>query len=62
MPRATSLAAEIKEQFGVDAELIAGSGGVFDIVVGDEVIYSKKQSGNEFPADGVVLERLKEIA
>jgi len=57
MPRAASLAAEIKQSRGVDATLVPGSGGVFDVVVDGQLIFSKKQLGR-FPEPGEVLQRI----
>lgn len=43
--------AELKQAFGSTCEtkLIAGGGGVFDVVVDDDLVYSKKQTGR-FPS------------
>jgi selenoprotein W-related protein len=51
------LAADIKKQTGVDAELIKGSGGVFEVVVDSKLIYSKKETGR-FPDHHEVLSQL----
>ncbi len=48
------------EEFGVDVELIKGSGGVFDVVVDGELIYSKHVSGNQFPSEVSIVKLLKE--
>ena len=48
LPRASSLAAEIKQQRGVDSTLTRGSGGEFEITVDGQLIFSKKQQGR-FP-------------
>ena len=48
------MAAELKEGLGVDAELIEGSGGVFDVTVDGKLVYSKHQTGR-FPDPGEVL-------
>ncbi|MBI5710274.1 MAG: Rdx family protein [Candidatus Eisenbacteria bacterium] len=55
MPRAASLAAEIKQAKGVDATLIRGSGGEFEIVVDGRLVFSKKQLGR-FPETQEALE------
>ena len=34
----------MKEKLGVDAELIAGRGGVFDVLVDGELVYSKSKT------------------
>jgi selenoprotein W-related protein len=48
------LAVEIKERFQVESELVKLSGGVFEVYLNDELIYSKKELGR-FPEDGEVL-------
>jgi len=45
LPRATSLAAELKKRLGVDSKLIPGGGGVFDVSADGKVIFSKKAAG-----------------
>ena len=58
-PRAVSLAAKIEKQFPAKVELIPSSGGVFEVVVDDKLIYSKRETG-EFPSERVILEKLDE--
>ena len=55
------MAAEIKEAHGVDAELIRGANGIYDIVVDGETIFSKHTEGR-FPYDNEVLELLERRA
>jgi selenoprotein W-related protein len=43
----------------VDSELIASSGGVFEITVDGKKVYSKKALGR-FPEDGEILRLLRE--
>ncbi len=38
----------MEEKLGVTPELVAGSGGIFDVVVNDELVYSKSKTGT-FP-------------
>ena len=57
-PKAAGLAAELKNDIGVKAELIAGSSGVFDVIVDGKTVYSKRKSGR-FPEPGEVSELLK---
>ena len=57
MPRAASLAAEIKKVKGMDAKLIQGKGGVFDVVLDGQLIFSKKQQGR-FPEPDEVLAKI----
>jgi len=47
------LAAELKQHLDVDATLIPGSGGIFEVKVDGKVIFSKKQVGR-FPEEGEV--------
>lgn len=50
-----STAEQIFEEFGqrYDVRLIPGSGGVFEVTVGDELVYSKKATGRhaEYESD-----------
>jgi selT/selW/selH-like putative selenoprotein len=50
---ATSLAAELKERYGVDSTLKPGHGGVFDVVADGRLVYSKKET-KRFPRPGEV--------
>ncbi len=52
------MAAELKEACGVEAELINGSGGVFDVEVDKKLIYSKSQTFR-FPKPGEVAELMR---
>jgi len=47
------LAASIREALNLEAELIESSGGVFEVELDGDLIYSKKQTGR-FPTDGEV--------
>lgn len=58
MPRASSLAATIKNELGIDAELTRGDRGVFDVAVNGRVIFSKSSAGR-FPNDEEILKRLR---
>jgi selenoprotein W-related protein len=44
----------LKDALDVDSELIAGRGGVFEVVVDGKKVFSKKALGR-FPQDGEVL-------
>ena len=57
-PRAAGLADNIKEKFGTSPELIAGSNGVYDIIVDGKTIFSKHKT-NRFPDNNEILEMLK---
>ena len=43
----------MKKRFGLDAKLIKGKSGVFEVSLDDELIYSKKTLGR-FPESGEV--------
>ena len=50
MPQATGLVAELSAKFaGVESELVKGDGGVFEVEVDGNLVFSKKQE-RRFPA------------
>lgn len=50
MPQATGLVAELSAKFGeVESELVEGDGGVFEVEVDGNLVFSKKQE-RRFPA------------
>jgi selT/selW/selH-like putative selenoprotein len=51
------LAAEIKNKFGIEAELIRSGGGVFEIKKDGDLIFSKRKLGR-FPEDSEVFDLL----
>ena len=60
-PKAASLADYIKKEYGVETKLIESSGGVFEVTVNSQLIFSKKQL-DRFPDHGeikVSVENLK---
>ena len=58
MPTARSLAGRIQDELGVEADLVAGGGGIFDVHQGDELVYSKFKSGR-FPDETELVASLK---
>ncbi|MDB4777942.1 Rdx family protein [bacterium] len=54
MSTASSLAAEIKENFQIESEIVKLAGGVFEVYVDDELVFSKKAL-DRFPNDGEVV-------
>lgn len=54
------MAAEIQDQFGVEPEMIRGSGGVFDVKVDGKLIYSKHETGR-FPEHQEVLQQIESM-
>ena len=59
-PRASSLEAELKKQFETEVELIAGSGGVYEVELDGKMIFSKKAL-NRFPDDGEIIKLVGEL-
>lgn len=59
MPRAAGLAAAIKKELGIESELLKGGGGVFDVAVNGERIFSKHEQGR-YPEEAEVIEAIRE--
>jgi selT/selW/selH-like putative selenoprotein len=55
------LAATIKQQLGLDAKLVRGSGGIFVVTVDNEQIFSKAEEGR-FPSEKEIVDKLRERA
>ena len=53
------MAAKIREEFGVEPQLIKGDNGVFDVVADGRLVFSKHQTGR-FPEEEEVLEALRD--
>lgn len=51
------LAGKIKEQMGIEPELIPGGGGIFDIEVEQDLVYSKFKTGT-FPDEDQLVSDL----
>lgn len=47
------MAAELKERFRIEPELVRGNGGVFEIIVDGVAVFSKRSLGR-FPEEGEV--------
>lgn len=52
------MAAAIKKEFGVVSNLVKGSGGVFEVTVDGDLVYSKKATGR-FPEHDEILYHVK---
>ncbi len=48
----------MKQELGIDSELIRSSGGIFEVEYGGKLVFSKKKVGR-FPEDGEVAGLLK---
>ena len=58
--QALSLRESIERQFGIKAELIKGMGGVFEISVNDNLLFSKKEL-NRFPNENEIEDLIEGI-
>lgn len=52
------MAARLKQAFEVEAKLIEGGGGIFDVVVDGQLVYSKHQTG-QFPDEAALVRRIR---
>ena len=60
LPKATSLEAELKQNFhSMDISLISSGGGVFEITLNGDLIFSKKAL-DRFPEKGEIVNILNE--
>ena len=48
----------MKSEFGVDSKLVGAGGGVFEVTVDDQTIFSKRSLGR-FPEDGEVVSLIR---
>jgi selT/selW/selH-like putative selenoprotein len=54
------LAATIEDEIGVESELICGGGGIFDVVVDGDMIFSKHEL-DRFPESDEILSKIKSL-
>jgi len=52
------LADELRNQFSIEATLVPGSHGIFDVLVDGTLVYSKFDTGR-FPNPGEVVESIQ---
>ncbi len=52
------MAAAIVDNFGTTATLKEGHGGVFEITVNDDLIYSNQKEGEQFPEKAAILQEI----
>ena len=52
------MAAELKDKLGIEFELVASHGGVFEISVDGKPVFSKRSEGR-FPDDGEVAKLIR---
>jgi selenoprotein W-related protein len=51
------LAEDLQRKFGIQAELVRSSGGVFEVAIDNQLLFSKKKLGR-FPQPGEIEEML----
>ena len=54
------MAANIKGETGIESELVRGGGGIFDVVVDGDMIFSKYEAGR-FPEPDEILAKIRSI-
>lgn len=54
------MGAAIAREIGIEAELIKGDRGIFDVAADGKIIYSKYESG-DFPPDNLIIDLLREL-
>ncbi|TNE91113.1 MAG: selenocysteine-containing [Deltaproteobacteria bacterium] len=57
MPRAAGAAAALQEELGIDATLIKGRGGIFEVKVDGRLVAKKTYEG--FPTEDEVVEAVR---
>ncbi|MCA9491006.1 MAG: Rdx family protein [Myxococcales bacterium] len=58
MPRAARAAAAIKQELGMNVELVRGSGGIYTVEVGGAIV-ARKTLDHGFPTDDQVVQAVK---
>ncbi|MDH4322646.1 MAG: Rdx family protein [Betaproteobacteria bacterium] len=58
MPRAVSLAAQIKQELGIESELAKGANGVFDVAADGKLVFSKHRD-RRYPEPAEIISALK---
>ena len=53
------MAAKLKENFGIEATLTEGAGGIFDVRLDDDLVYSKHETG-QFPDEEALTDSLQD--
>ena len=58
LPRASSLGATLAQALGIEAQLIKGGAGVFDVAADGTLVFSKHATGR-FPDEREIVEALR---
>lgn len=54
------MAAQLEKEFQAKPDLVKGGGGIFDVEVDGEMVFSKHAEGNRFPEEGEVADRIRQ--
>jgi hypothetical protein len=55
LKRAASLAAEIEQEFGITAILVEGHGGIFEVSLDENIVFSNhKECSQEYVSENVI--------
>ncbi len=57
---ASGLAAKIAAEVGIEAQLIKGAAGVFDVIADDTIVFSKDEA-QRFPEDVEIIAALRQL-
>jgi selenoprotein W-related protein len=57
--KAAKLADELKKEFGIEAALVTGEVGSFDVFLNGELVFSKSEAGR-FPNRGEIVQKIEE--
>jgi len=60
LPRAASLAAQIKQELGIEPELAKGANGIFDVAVDGKLLFSKHRDAR-FPEPAEIVRTLRSM-
>ena len=52
----------IAEKFGIQAELIEGHDGIYEVTINNEVVFTNLGSCQQFPTDGEILGKVRKFA
>jgi predicted Rdx family selenoprotein len=52
------LATAIKDNFGITATLKEGHGGIYEITVNNDLIYSNQKRGGQFPENALIFKEI----
>lgn len=57
---ATSLAAAIKNEFGLIAELNEGHNGIYEVAINGNIVYTNQEQAVQFPTDEEIFQEIRQ--